>query len=199
MPGKVVSVQVEGDGFQDVCGTGVLQVAHVDRCRPRQLWPGSRQVVAECHGQEEPGPSSGAGPGAAGEEVALDVLVGRPPAAGRDHSVAAERGVVPGELENGSPAGHDPDAPDLAALVGELLVKSPDFGRIWGRYKVRRAGAGDGLFRHPLVGTIRLAHETLGLNRRPLPRRLPGGPQHPDHDAMVLLDRADRADLAASA
>ena len=40
-------------------------------------------------------------------------------------------------------AGSDPDAPDLAALVGELLVKSPDFGRLWGRYEVRRAGAGD--------------------------------------------------------
>jgi hypothetical protein len=45
---------------------------------------------------------------------------------------------------------------------------------------------------------MRLPHETLGLNRT-------GGhclvvyladPSTPDHDAMVLLDRADRADLA---
>jgi transcriptional regulator with XRE-family HTH domain len=90
-------------------------------------------------------------------------------------------------------AGSDPDAPDLAALVGELLVKSPDFGRLWGRYEVRRAGAGDRIIRHPLVGTLRLAHETLGLNRTDghcliVYMTEPGTP---DHDAMVLLDSAD--------
>jgi hypothetical protein len=65
---------------------------------------------------------------------------------------------------------------------------------------VRRAGAGDRLFRHPLVGTIRLAHETLGPNRTDghcLVVYL-ADPSTLDHDAMVLLDRADRADLAIS-
>jgi transcriptional regulator with XRE-family HTH domain len=90
-------------------------------------------------------------------------------------------------------AGSDPDSPDLAALVGELLVKSPDFGRMWARYEVRRAGAGDRTFRHPLVGTLRLTHETLALNQA-------GGqslivylaePGTPDHDGIVLLDNAD--------
>jgi transcriptional regulator with XRE-family HTH domain len=90
-------------------------------------------------------------------------------------------------------AGSDPDATDLAALVGELLVKSPDFGRLWRRYEVRRAGAGDRVIRHPLVGTLRLAHETLGLNRADghcLVVYL-AEPGTPDHDAMVLLDSAD--------
>ncbi len=85
------------------------------------------------------------------------------------------------------------DAPDLAALVGELLVKSPDFGRLWGRYEVRRAGAGDRVLRHPLVGTLHLTHETLGLNRADghgLVVYL-AEPGTPDHDAMVLLDTAD--------
>jgi hypothetical protein len=92
-------------------------------------------------------------------------------------------------------AGSDPDAPDLAALVGELLVKSPDFGRMWGRYEVRRAGAGDRIIRHPLVGTLRLAHETLGLNRADGQCLIVylTEPGTPDHDAMVLLDRADLA------
>ena len=89
-------------------------------------------------------------------------------------------------------AGADPDAPDLAALVGELLVKSPDFGRLWGRYEVRRAGDGEKVFRHPAVGTITLAHEILDLNRADGQRLVvymaPQGT--PDHDAMVLLDRA---------
>jgi transcriptional regulator with XRE-family HTH domain len=89
-------------------------------------------------------------------------------------------------------AGSDPDAPDLAALVGELLVKSPDFGRLWGRYEVRRAGAGDRVFRHPLVGSMTLAHETLDVNRADGQRLIAyvAVPGTPDHDAMVLLDRA---------
>lgn len=90
-------------------------------------------------------------------------------------------------------AGSDPDAPDLAGLVGELLVKSPDFGRLWGRYEVRRAGAGDRVIRHPLVGTLRLAHETLGLNRTDGHCLIVymAEPGTPDHDAMVLLDSTD--------
>jgi transcriptional regulator with XRE-family HTH domain len=90
-------------------------------------------------------------------------------------------------------AGSDPDAPDLAAIVGELLVKSPDFGRLWGRYEVRRAGAGDRVLRHPLVGTLRLAHETLRLNQAEGQHLViyMAEPGTPDHDAMVLLDSAD--------
>jgi transcriptional regulator with XRE-family HTH domain len=90
-------------------------------------------------------------------------------------------------------AGSDPDAPDLAALVGELLVKSPDFGRLWGRYEVRRGAAGDRVIRHPLVGTLRLSHETLYLSQADgqfLVVYL-AEPGTPDHDAMVLLDSAD--------
>ena len=89
-------------------------------------------------------------------------------------------------------AGSDPDATDLAALVGELLVKSPDFGRLWGRYEVRRAGAGDRAFRHPLVGTMTLAHETLDVSRADGQRLIAylAAPGTPDHDAMTLLDRA---------
>jgi transcriptional regulator with XRE-family HTH domain len=97
-------------------------------------------------------------------------------------------------------AGSDPDAPDLAALVGELVVKSPDFSRLWGRYEVRRPGAGDRIIRHPLVGTLRLAHETLGLNSSDGQRLIVymTEPGTPDHDAMVLLDNADLTATAAS-
>lgn len=89
--------------------------------------------------------------------------------------------------------GSDPDAPDLAALVGELLVKSPDFGRLWNRCEVRRVGAGDRIIRRPLVGTLRLAHERLGLSRAEGHCVIVylAEPGSPDHDAMVLLDRAD--------
>ena len=39
-------------------------------------------------------------------------------------------------------AGTEPDAPDLAALAGELLVKSPEFARLWERYDVTTRTAG---------------------------------------------------------
>jgi transcriptional regulator with XRE-family HTH domain len=90
-------------------------------------------------------------------------------------------------------AGTDPDAPDLAALVGELLVKSPEFGRLWARYEVSRGGDGEKVFRHPAVGTMTLAQETLGLAGTGGQRLVIylAEPGTPDHDAMVLLDRAD--------
>jgi transcriptional regulator with XRE-family HTH domain len=93
-------------------------------------------------------------------------------------------------------AGSDPDAPDLAALVGELIVKSPDFGRLWERYEVRKIGDGEKNFRHPAVGPMTLAHEVLELNRTDGQRlviyiAIPGSP---DHDAMTLLDLEELKD-----
>jgi transcriptional regulator with XRE-family HTH domain len=94
-------------------------------------------------------------------------------------------------------AGSDPDAPDLAALVGELLVKSPDFGQMWERYEVRRIGDGRKLWRHPAVGELTLSYEVLDINRTDGQRMViyMAPPGTPDHDAMVLLDRLalDRA------
>jgi transcriptional regulator with XRE-family HTH domain len=90
-------------------------------------------------------------------------------------------------------AGTDPDAPDLAALVGELIVKSPDFNRLWERYEVRTIGEGEKTFLHPLVGTITLQHEVMQLNGTDRQRVVAymAEPGTPDHDAMILLDRID--------
>jgi hypothetical protein len=57
---------------------------------------------------------------------------------------------------------------------------------------VRRAGAGDRAFQHPLVGTTTLAHETFDVNHADGQRLIAyvAAPGTPDHDAMVLLDRA---------
>jgi transcriptional regulator with XRE-family HTH domain len=87
-------------------------------------------------------------------------------------------------------AGGDPDAPDLAALLGELLVKSQDFGRMWERYEVRRIGDGRKLWRHPAVGEMTLSYEVLDINRTDGQRMViyMAQPGTPDHDAMVLLD-----------
>jgi transcriptional regulator with XRE-family HTH domain len=97
-------------------------------------------------------------------------------------------------------AGSDPDAPDLAALVGELLVKSPDFTRLWSRYEVRRVGGGEKVFRHPAVGTLTLAHENLELNQAGGQRLIiyMAEPGTPDHDAMILLDQAGQDAIVSS-
>jgi transcriptional regulator with XRE-family HTH domain len=90
-------------------------------------------------------------------------------------------------------AGSDPDAPDLAALVGELMIKSPDFARLWERYEVRTVGDGQKTFRHPLVGTLTLTHEVMQINRTGSQRLTVymAEPGTADHDAMALLDLAE--------
>jgi transcriptional regulator with XRE-family HTH domain len=58
-------------------------------------------------------------------------------------------------------AGRCPDDPQLAALVGELSVKSEEFRRLWAAYEVRGKDHGALRFQHPLVGELTLAYETF--------------------------------------
>ncbi|MDI3408035.1 helix-turn-helix transcriptional regulator [Streptomyces cavernicola] len=60
-------------------------------------------------------------------------------------------------------AGCYPDDPQLSALVGELSVKSEDFRRLWAAHTVQKRGHGTKLIRHPVVGELTLAYETLAL------------------------------------
>jgi transcriptional regulator with XRE-family HTH domain len=87
-------------------------------------------------------------------------------------------------------AGTDPDAPDLAQLVGELLLKSPDFARLWERYDVKAHRPGTKTFHHPEVGTLALGYQSMQLEGTPGQRLVAyyAEPGTPDHDAMVLLD-----------
>ncbi|HVX45583.1 MAG TPA: helix-turn-helix transcriptional regulator [Mycobacteriales bacterium] len=89
-------------------------------------------------------------------------------------------------------AGADPDAPDLTEIVGELIVKSPDFCRLWERYEVRSIGVGEKTFRHPVVGDMTLTHEVVTLNRTHGQRMVIylAEPGSPDHDRMSLLEVA---------
>ena len=86
--------------------------------------------------------------------------------------------------------GSAPDAPDLVALVGELVVKSPDFSRMWERYDVRKVGHGQKTFLNPELGRITLSHEVLEVVRTQDQRLVvySAEPGTPDHDAIVLLD-----------
>ncbi|WP_052229763.1 helix-turn-helix transcriptional regulator [Streptomyces sp. CT34] len=87
-------------------------------------------------------------------------------------------------------AGTDPDAPDLAHLVGELLLKSPEFARLWERYEVKARAYGQKTFHHPQVGTLTLGFQSMQLEGTPGQRlnAYHADPGTPDYDAMVLLD-----------
>ncbi|ATL26055.1 helix-turn-helix transcriptional regulator [Streptomyces formicae] len=89
-------------------------------------------------------------------------------------------------------AGADPDMPELAQLVGELVVKSPEFARLWERYDVQERGGGEKHFQHPEVGSIRLSFEVMMISRTDGQRLVTyqAPPGTPDHDAMLLLDMA---------
>ncbi|MGD6751992.1 helix-turn-helix transcriptional regulator [Streptomyces sp. BH105] len=97
-------------------------------------------------------------------------------------------------------AGTDPDAPDLARLAGELLMKSPEFARLWERYEVKARPHGEKTFHHPAVGTLTLGHQSLQLEGTPGHRLVAyhAVPDTADHDAMSLLELLG-ADPASSA
>ncbi|MGW0584236.1 MmyB family transcriptional regulator, partial [Streptomyces sp. NPDC002920] len=87
-------------------------------------------------------------------------------------------------------AGTDPDAPDLAGLVGELLLKSPDFAKLWERYDVVGRKRNQKTFHHPQVGILTLSGQSLHIEDTPGQRLgvYTAEPGTPDHDAMLLLD-----------
>ncbi len=60
-------------------------------------------------------------------------------------------------------AGRYPDDPELAALIGELTVKSPEFARWWAAHDVLRRSHGTKRFRHPVVGELTISYEALTL------------------------------------
>jgi hypothetical protein len=87
-------------------------------------------------------------------------------------------------------AGTIPDAPDLARLVGELLLKSPDFAKLWERYDVTGRKPVRKTFRHPRVGTITLTAQAMDLEGTPGQRLgiYVAEPGTTDHDSLLLLD-----------
>ncbi|WP_181790679.1 helix-turn-helix domain-containing protein, partial [Streptomyces phytophilus] len=58
-------------------------------------------------------------------------------------------------------AARDPADPRLAALVGELSVRDPDFRAWWGGHRVAVRTAGAKALRHPAVGELVLDWSTL--------------------------------------
>ncbi|WP_326794469.1 helix-turn-helix transcriptional regulator [Streptomyces sp. NBC_01808] len=60
-------------------------------------------------------------------------------------------------------AGRNPDDPKLAALVGELSLKSEEFRKHWASHTVKSKSHGYKRIDHPVVGRLTLNFETLHL------------------------------------
>lgn len=58
-------------------------------------------------------------------------------------------------------AGRHPGDRELAALVGELSVKSADFRRLWAEHEVQERSAGRNILDHPLAGELVLDYDSL--------------------------------------
>jgi transcriptional regulator with XRE-family HTH domain len=85
--------------------------------------------------------------------------------------------------------GVDPDDAVLAALVGELSMKSPDFARLWAGHRVKEKCRGSHRFRHPVVDELTLHYESFRLPDTPdqtLVCQFPE-PGSPDEEALRLL------------
>ncbi|MFD5827871.1 helix-turn-helix transcriptional regulator [Lentzea sp. NPDC060358] len=59
------------------------------------------------------------------------------------------------------------DDPELAALVGELSLKSELFRQLWAAHEVRQKSFGTKVVRHPLVGEMTLSYEALAVPSEP--------------------------------
>jgi len=86
-------------------------------------------------------------------------------------------------------AGQDPSDRALMALVGELATHSPEFRTWWAGHTVKVHAAGTKAIRHPVVGELTLAYETLGLSSTPDVKIVTylTDPGTPSADALDLL------------
>jgi len=64
-------------------------------------------------------------------------------------------------------AGRHPDDPELAGLVGELTVKSPEFGSWWSDHDVKHLSHGTKRHYHPVVGELTIAYEAMAVADAP--------------------------------
>jgi hypothetical protein len=58
-------------------------------------------------------------------------------------------------------AGRYPDDPQLAGLIGELTMRSPEFATMWADHRILACDTADYEMRHPLVGALTVTQQTL--------------------------------------
>ncbi len=98
-------------------------------------------------------------------------------------------------------AGHYPDDPQLANLIGELSLKSPEFRQLWAEQTIWATPNGTMQFAHPVVGDLTLAYEALAVPDRPDQVLVvyTAEPGSPSEDALRLLSSWYESRSAVSA
>jgi transcription regulator MmyB-like protein len=83
-----------------------------------------------------------------------------------------------------------PDDPELAEVIGELSIRSPEFSRIWATHPVAECTHGVREYDHPLVGRLTRTEESLRVPDDPGQRMifLGGAPGSDTADRLRLLD-----------
>ncbi|OQR63085.1 transcriptional regulator [Streptomyces maremycinicus] len=86
-------------------------------------------------------------------------------------------------------AGRFPHDPLLAALIGELSMRSPEFAGMWADHRILACDVADYEMRHPLVGTLAVTQQTLQSPRGSGPSLVvvTAVPGSPSAAALTLL------------
>ncbi|MCW2652431.1 MAG: hypothetical protein QOE41_2010 [Mycobacterium sp.] len=86
-------------------------------------------------------------------------------------------------------AGRDPYHRELSDLVGELATRSAEFRTRWAAHNVRLHQAGAKHFRHPVVGRVDVAFDSMELPADPglTLTAYTAEPGSPSEDALKLL------------
>lgn len=102
----------------------------------------------------------------------------------------AKAGAVVGNLR--LTAGRYPDDPQLAGLIGELVMNSPEFATMWADHRILACGTADYGMRHPLVGALTVTQQTLQSPEGDGPALVvaTATPGSPSATALTLLAQA---------
>lgn len=86
-------------------------------------------------------------------------------------------------------AGNHPRDAGLHALVGELMVASPEFSSWWAQHRVYQRAFGSKRLMHPVVGELTVEYEsfTLPRDRDQTVYMYTTAPDSPSRDALTLL------------
>lgn len=95
-------------------------------------------------------------------------------------------------------AGRYPEDSALHTLVGELSAKSENFASMWADHRVKPCDVADYELRHPLVGTLTVTQQTLGLGPGPNVVVATTVADSPSATALALLAQA-AAEVTAEA
>ncbi|PRY41382.1 helix-turn-helix transcriptional regulator [Umezawaea tangerina] len=91
--------------------------------------------------------------------------------------------------------GRHPDDPRLAALIGELTMRSPEFVALWADHRITPCDAASYDLRHPVVGALTVTQQTLAIARSPEQNLVvvTTAAGSPSEEALALLRHAGAA------